>query len=114
VSVPLPRNLIAAATAALALAAAGASVRAQAPAEEVVALQVGDAVPVGPAPVRNVICDDPSVVRLEDGPMGPVLRGLTPGKTRCSLTDAASVRRHYRVTVVAAPPGAPAPGPAGG
>jgi hypothetical protein len=100
------RRLLVAAAVAL---AAGEGVRAQDPAEDVVALQVGEAAPVGPAPVRNVICDDPSVVRLEDGPTGPVLKGLSPGKTRCSLTDAVSVRRFYRVTVVAAPPGAPAP-----
>jgi hypothetical protein len=112
-SVVRARNLLAAAAAALALAEPGASPRAQDPGEKVVALQVGEAAPVGPAPVRNVICDDPSVVRLEDGPTGPVLVGLAPGKTRCSLTDAMSVRRLYRVTVVAAPPGTPAPGAAG-
>jgi hypothetical protein len=102
------RSLLVAACAAAALAASE-GVRAQDLAEKAVGLQVGEAAPVGPAPVRNVICDDPSVVRLEDGPTGPVLKGLSPGKTRCSLTDAASVRRFYRVTVVAAPPGSPAP-----
>jgi hypothetical protein len=102
------RLALAAAVSALALAApAWAEDLAEIP----IALQVGDAAPVGPAPVRNAICDDPSVVRLEDGPMGPVLRGLSPGKTRCSLTDAVSVRRFYRVTVVPAPPGTPASSP---
>jgi hypothetical protein len=96
------------AAAALALAAPG---HAQAPGATALALQVGERAPVGPAPVRNVICDDPSVVRLVDTPAGPAFQGLAPGATTCSLVDAASVRRVYRVKVVAAPPpSGPSPG----
>jgi len=104
------RSLLVAAAAAVWLAAGPGAARAAPPGEEALVVQAGAAVAVGPGPVRQVICDDPSVVRLVETPAGPALRGLAPGKTLCSLVDAASVRRYYRVTVVAAPrPGDPAP-----
>jgi hypothetical protein len=77
------------------------------PGERQLTVEVGSAAPVGPAPVRNLICDDGSVVAPVDTPMGTALEGRRPGTTLCSFTDATSVRRVYRVTVVPPPPGAP-------
>jgi len=61
----------------------------------------GESVSVGPGPVRTLICDDPSLVQpvVVDGV--PAFRGVKLGTTLCSLTDALSVRRVYRVDVVA-------------
>ncbi len=75
-------------------------------------VDVGQVVPLGPAPVRNLICDDPAVVAPVDSPEGTALRGKSVGTTLCSFTDALSVRRVTRVTVVQPPspgstPGAP-------
>jgi hypothetical protein len=63
-------------------------------------LAVGQTVPLGPAPIRNLICDDTAVVGPVDSPDGTALRGKTVGTTLCSFTDAFSVRRVTRVTVV--------------
>ncbi len=75
-----------------------------------ITLTVGQAVPLGPAPVRNLICDDTSVVGPIDSPDGTALRGKSVGTTLCSFTDALSVRRVTRVTVVAPPSPGSAPG----
>ncbi len=61
---------------------------------------VGDVAPVGPGPVRNLICDDAGLVEPTDVGGSPGLRGLRAGSTLCSLTDALSIRRTYRVVVV--------------
>jgi hypothetical protein len=108
-----PARTVAAAALAVAILGAPAAAPAQVPGETALTLPVGESAPVGPPPVRNAICDDPSVARLEDGPSGPVLRAVAPGTTRCSMTDAVSVRRLYRITVVPAPPATPAPPAAG-
>jgi nucleotide-binding universal stress UspA family protein len=67
---------------------------------------VGESTPVGPGPVRNLVCDDGSLVQLVDTSNGPVMKGLRAGTTLCSLTDVYSARRVYRV-VVAPPPARP-------
>jgi len=85
------------------------------PGEIPLTVAVGALAPVGPGPVRQVICDDGGIVEIVDTDQGPAMRGLRPGKTVCSLIDAMSVRRVYRVTVASPPPasGPPAkvPGP---
>jgi len=97
---------------AAALAVAAQPAHADDPGEVPVVLTVGAATPVGPAPVRQVICDDASVVQLLDTDQGPALKGVGPGTTLCSFVDALSMRRVYRVTVVAVPsPGPPPPPP---
>ncbi len=98
---------------AAAIAFAAHSPRADDPGEIPLAVAVGAVVPIGPGPVRQVICDDVSVVQLLDTDEGPALKGLSPGQTLCSLVNAASVRVVYRVTVVGAPPGPPPPPPPG-
>ena len=60
-------------------------------------------------PVRDFLCDDGSLVKLEFSDAGVALRGLRVGTTLCSFRNPASVRQVMRV-VVKAPPGAsPAP-----
>ncbi|HVP66753.1 MAG TPA: hypothetical protein VMT17_05765 [Anaeromyxobacteraceae bacterium] len=79
------------------------------PGEVAVTIGVGDTLPIGPPPVRQVICDDGSVVALVDTLDGPALKGAAPGQTLCSFLDVQSVRRVYRVTVVGKPGAAPPP-----
>ena len=103
---------------ALALAVSAAlpipAARAQDPGEIALTLAVGDTAPVGPPPVRQVICDDGSVVAVVDTPQGPALQGTSPGQTLCSFLDVQSVRRVYRVTVLPRPGAAPPPPAPGG
>ncbi len=73
-------------------------------------LAVGQTVPLGPAPVRNLICDDTAVVGPVDSTEGTALRGKSVGTTLCSFTDALSVRRVTRVTVVPSPSRGSGPG----
>ncbi len=73
-------------------------------------VNVGESVPVGPGPVRNLICDDPGLVQPVDAADGPSLLGVRAGTTLCSVTDALSVRRTYRVVVVEAGRSPPQPG----
>ncbi len=73
-------------------------------------IRVGDVVPVGPGPVRNLICDSPGLVEPTDQGGSPGLRGLRAGTTLCSLTDALSIRRTYRVVVVVPPAASSQPG----
>ncbi len=48
----------------------------------------------------QVICDDPKVARIENGPGGPELKGISPGSTLCSVSGAGGAfRRVLRVTV---------------
>ena len=81
----------------------------------VIPMQVvlGETASLGVGPVRNLICDDPSLVRPVDTSSGPGLLALRLGKTLCSVTDAVSMRRVYRVEVVP-PGGARAPSGPGG
>ncbi len=63
---------------------------------------MGESASVGPGPVRTLICDDPSLVQPIDIDGAPAFRAIKVGTTLCSLTDVLSVRRIYRVVVVAA------------
>ncbi len=61
---------------------------------------------VVPCPVTMFMCDDPKVARIENGPAGTVLRGVSPGKTVCAVTGSAGTfRRILQVTVEAPKPG---------
>lgn len=62
-------------------------------------VQVGESVAIGPPPIRNLVCDDGALVKPVDVGGAPALKGLAPGTTLCSYTDALSVRRTCRVTV---------------
>ena len=62
--------------------------------------------PIGPGPVRNLICDDPGLVKPTVRRGHPVaLEASASGPPCCSVTDALSVRRTYRVDVAAPAPG---------
>jgi hypothetical protein len=74
-------------------------------------IAVGQSAPIGPPPVRNLICDDGSVVAPVETDGGPALKALRTGTTLCSFTDSLSVRRTYRVVVKA--PGGGGPGSGG-
>ena len=55
-----------------------------------VRLQVGEAVKLCKAglamcPARAFLCDDPKVARIENGPDGVELKGISPGTTLCSV-----------------------------
>jgi hypothetical protein len=63
---------------------------------------LGQSASVGPGPVRTLICDDPSLVQPIDLDGAPAFRAMKVGTTLCSLTDALSIRRTYRVVVVGA------------
>jgi hypothetical protein len=78
---------------------AGAAARADDPAVIPLEVQVGESVPIGPPPIRNLVCDDASLVKPVDVGGAPALRGLAPGTTLCSYTDSLSVRRTCRITV---------------
>jgi len=97
--------------AAAAVLVAVAPARADDPAATVVTLQVGEATPVGPAPVRQLICDDGNVVEVVDAGTGPALRARAPGTTLCSFVDSLSVRRVYRITVREVAPDEPGDAP---
>ena len=89
---------------------AGGAARADDPGEIPLTLEVGKATVVSRGPIRVVLCDDPGKVEVTEQDGFPALRGKAAGKTICSLTDALSMRRVYRVTVVDAPAGgAPSP-----
>jgi hypothetical protein len=89
---------------------AGGAARADDPGEIPLTLEVGKATVVSQGPVRVVLCDDPAKVEVTEQGGFPALRGKAPGRTTCSLTDAMSMRRVFRVTVVDAPGGgAPTP-----
>ncbi len=103
------RSLVLAVSAAVALAAAG-SARADDPAIVPVEIDVGGAAPIGPPPVRNLVCDDASIVAPVDVGGAPALKGLRPGTTLCSFVDTLSVRRVYRIVVKAPQDGGPAKG----
>jgi hypothetical protein len=87
---------------ALLVAAAGVA-RAQPPAEQRLTLRVGQPVAFTPVPLpTQVICDDLSIVRVEDAVDHLRLIGLKPGSTSCSFGSAALAGRrvlyHFVVT----------------
>jgi hypothetical protein len=81
-------------------------------------LETGQTVVVSTGPIRNLICDDGSLVEPVFTGQGVALKGRRAGTTLCSYQDAMSMRRVLRVVVVAPPAGsrsapqggAPAPG----
>lgn len=79
-------------------------------------LFVGEDAGVSSGPVREFLCDDGGLVKLEFQANGVALRGLRAGTTICSFRDAASVRRVLRVVVRdgASPAGGTAPQPDSG
>jgi hypothetical protein len=92
----------------------GSVARADDPAVIQLEVQVGESVPVGPPPIRNLVCDDATLVKPVDVGGAPALKGLAAGTTLCSFTDSLSVRRTCRITVrdASATPGAGSrPGP---
>ncbi|HEU4384309.1 MAG TPA: hypothetical protein VFR85_12530 [Anaeromyxobacteraceae bacterium] len=97
-------------TLAAALAAAGLAVAQQPPPKDepmrelALNLAVGQRMSVCPCPVRGLVCDDPSLVKIVEEPAEVYLEGLKPGTTLCSLTGPNAVRRTYRVTVVGPAP----------
>lgn len=90
---------------ALALGVAGLALAQQPPppgdamAELSMDLTVGERKSLCPCPVSGLVCDDPSIVRLVEGPGGTSLEGVKPGTTVCSLYGPNRIRRTYRVTV---------------
>jgi hypothetical protein len=77
----------------------GTPARADDPAVIPIDVLVGESVPIGPPPIRNLVCDDASLVKPVEVGGAPALRGLAPGTTLCSYTDSLSVRRTCRITV---------------
>lgn len=57
------------------------------------------------SPVRNPICDDLKVVNVVDTPDGLAFKGISPGKTLCSVASGAAMsgstgsRRVFVITV---------------
>jgi hypothetical protein len=77
----------------------GSAARADDPAVIALEVQVGESVAIGPPPIRNLVCDDASLVKPVDVGGAPALKGLAAGTTLCSYTDSLSVRRTCRITV---------------
>jgi hypothetical protein len=96
------RSLALASLAAASLLVAGSAFAADDPGVIPLQIVVGEVAPVGPGPVRSLVCDDASLVQPTDAGGSPGLRGLRAGTTLCSVTDALSIRRTYRVVVVEA------------
>jgi hypothetical protein len=104
-----PVAVVLASAAALALAPAFA---ADDPAVIPLEIVVGQVTVISSGPVNRLICDDPGLVQPVFTDAGPGLKGLSTGTTTCSLTDTLSMRRVYRVVVVANPATRPS-GPQG-
>ncbi len=68
---------------------------------------VGQDASISGGPVREFMCDDGTLVRLEFIEGGVAMKGLKPGTTLCSYRDAASMRRVVRVIVRQPPPRPP-------
>jgi len=60
-------------------------------------------------PVREFLCDDGSLVKLQFTDAGVALKGLRVGTTLCSFRNASSVRQVLRVVVNPPPGSSPAP-----
>jgi len=79
---------------------AGAARAADDPGVIPLSIRVGESAPIGPGPVRNLVCDDSTLIQPVEAGGGPALRGVRAGTTLCSVTDALSVRRTFRVVVI--------------
>ena len=69
-----------------------------------VALKVGEIFIISKSigivsPVRFPICDDLKVVDVVDTPDGLAFKGITPGKTLCSVSGGVGPRRVFAITV---------------
>jgi hypothetical protein len=70
-----------------------------------IVLGVGEARPVGSSaelmgPARSPICDDLKVVNVVSTPEGPAFKGVSPGKTLCSVAaGAVGPRQLFEITV---------------
>ncbi len=73
-----------------------------------VRVEVGKSVVVSPGPISRLICDDPIVEPVATD-SGMTFRGLKPGRTTCSFTNAVPVRVIMSVEVVPASGGAGTP-----
>ncbi len=74
-----------------------------------VRVEVGKSVVVSPGPISRLICDDPIVEPVATD-AGMTFKGLRPGKTTCSFTNAVPVRVIMTVEVFAPPGGGAAGG----
>ncbi len=83
----------------LAVLPLGAAVAADDPGVSRLDLVVGGDASISGGPIREFLCDDGTLVKLEFTPDGVAMKGLRAGTTLCSFRDAASVRRVVRVTV---------------
>jgi hypothetical protein len=100
---------IAVATLAAALLVAGRADAADDPGVMRVEIEVGQDATLSGGPVREFLCDDGSLVKLEFRENAVALKGLRPGTTLCSFRDVTSVRRVLRVVVREPPAAAPSP-----
>jgi hypothetical protein len=75
-----------------------------------VEMLLGQDATISGGPIRELICDDGNLVKVEYVADGVALKGLRVGTTLCSFRDAASVRQVLRV-VVREPPAAAPPAP---
>ena len=83
----------------LAFAAPAAAQAPAGPGEVPLEVKVGERASLCPCPVRALICDDPSLVKLVEDASGQFLEGLKEGSTVCSVTTPTAARRIFRVTV---------------
>jgi hypothetical protein len=70
-----------------------------------IVLSAGEALSIGRianviSPARNPICDDVKVATVVDTPEGPAFKGISPGRTLCSVSGGAfGVRQLFEITV---------------
>ncbi len=104
------RAIAVACVAAAALLVAGTAIAADDPGVIRVEMLVGEEATVSGGPIRNFMCDDGTLVKLEFLENSVAMKGLRAGTTLCSFRDVASVRKVVRVVVLdpAAAPSAPA------
>lgn len=66
-------------------------------------VEVGQEKRISAGPIRELMCDDGSLVAPAFRDDGVVLKGLRAGTTLCSYRDVASIRTVLRVVVVESP-----------
>lgn len=67
-------------------------------------VEVGRTVLVSPGPIRDLHCDDGTLVEPVATPEGTAFRGLRAGRTACAFTNPVPVRVLVELEVVPAPP----------
>jgi hypothetical protein len=103
-----PRSVVVLLLSAAGLVSPGPAGAADDPGVIRVEIEVGQEATVSGGPIRELICDDGSLVKIVFNADGVAMLGLRAGSTQCSFRDAASMRRVLRV-IVKDPP--PRPGP---